>query len=207
MKELKKHLFDANKARSEWNNYDSLLQNNSELAERKDVLPFFKKSHNLSLLIGKYYPNALINPDCFAHEFGIYGDFIADLIVGDSKTHQYVLIEFENGNPNSIFKKPTSTGKIDWASRFEGAYSQLIDWLWKLEDMRSTSDFTHTFGNRRAKFHGLIVIGKNMNLASQEQNRLDWRLDKTRIDSKEIAVISFDQLLTDFDDWLKYYRI
>ena len=32
-----------------------------------------------------------------------------------------------------------------WAPRFEGAFSQLIDWLWKLEHMRNTGDLEHTF--------------------------------------------------------------
>ena len=175
------------------------------LHERKDVIPFFKKSHNLSILICTYFPQ-IKNPSKFAHEYEIYGDFIADLVVGDSNTQHYLLIEFENGAPDSIFKKKQNKATPEWASRFEGAYSQLVDWLWKLEDMRTTADFQNTFGSRRAKFQGLIIIGKDMNLAPQEKDRLKWRIDRTMIDSNAISCISFDELKEDLDHWLKTYH-
>ena len=87
----------------------------------------------------------------------------------------------------------------------EGAYSQLTDWLWKLEDMRSTGDFQNTFGSRRATFQGLIVIGKDMNLSAQEQDRLKWRIEKTKVDSIEISIVSFNELEEHMDAWLKRY--
>lgn len=147
------------------------------------------------------FPN-IRTPDHFAHEYEIDGDFVADLIVGDSKAHNYLLVEFENGAPDSIFNLNGRKATPNWARRIEGAYSQLTDWLWKLEDKRSTADFTNTFGDRRAKFHGLIVIGKNMNLSQQESDRLKWRMDRTMIDSSAVSVVSFDDLADDLDFWL-----
>jgi hypothetical protein len=120
--------------------------------------------------------------------------------VGDFTSHNYLLVEFEDGTPYSIFTKTKN-----WASRFEKAHSQLVDWLWKLDDMKSTSDFQTTFGSRDALFHCLIVIGKGMNLKQQEQNRLIWRTQKTLINSVSIHVVSFEELLTDCDKWLKRY--
>jgi len=58
----------------------------------------------LSILISGYFPS-IKNADVFAHEYPIYGDFRADLVVGDSSTHNYLLVEFEDGRANSIFKK------------------------------------------------------------------------------------------------------
>ena len=197
MKNLETHLLNAVDCRKEWHEFD----------ERRDILPFFKKRHNLSTLICSYFPK-IKNPNKFAHEYQIYGDFVADLVVGDSDTQHYLLVEFENGAPDSIFKKKKTKATPDWASRFEGAYSQLIDWLWKLEDMRSTADFQNTFGSRRAKFQGLIVIGKDMNLSLQEQDRLKWRIDRTMIDSNAISCVSFNELRDDLDYWLTtYYRV
>jgi len=171
------------------------------------VLPFFKKRHDLSLLICNYFPE-IKTPNCLAHEFAIDGDFIADLIVGDTTANRFVLIEFENGTPDSIFYKKRNKGTPDWAPRFEGAYSQLVDWLWKLEDKRSTGDFLSTFGIRRAKFQALIVIGKNMNLSEREKDRLDWRMNRTLIDSNRVSAVSFDQLRDDMDHWLRtYYQV
>ena len=204
MKNLKTHAFDAKSCRVEWNNFSNLLKSKTKLSERKDVLPFFKKSINLSALICNYFPK-ITNPDCQAHEFQIYGDFVADLVVGDSSEHRYVLIEFENGEPESVFKKKGKKSTPDWAPRLEGAYSQLTDWLWKLEDMRSTGDFQNTFGSRRATFQGLIVIGKDMNLSAQEQDRLKKKKKKTKVDSIEISIVSFNELEEHMDAWLKRY--
>lgn len=207
MRNLTKHCFDANNCRTELNDFIELLNKNKTLRERNDVLPFFKDHVNLSVLISSYFPQIKI-PDVFAHEYGIYGDFIADLIIGDSITHHYLLVEFEDGSPESIFVKKKNKSTPDWSPRIEAAFSQLVDWLWKLEDMRSTADFQNTFGSRRAKFQGLIIIGKDMNLDRQELDRLEWRMDRTMIDSNAVSCISFNQLSTDLDFWLtKYYNV
>lgn len=205
MKILQPHTLDPNNCRAEWDAYNSLLAANPTLSEQKDVLPFFKTSKDLSILICSYFPK-IKTPDRFAHEYEIDGDFVADLVVGDSKAHNYLLVEFENGAADSIFRTKGKRATPDWAPRFEGAYSQLVDWLWKLEDKRSTADFVNTFGDRRAKFQGLIVIGKGMNLSQQETDRLKWRMDRTLIDSSAVSVVSFEDLGEDLDHWLKSYH-
>lgn len=202
MKKLQHHLFDANHCRTEWHEFEILLNSKMILNERTDVLPFFKQRYNLSTLICSYIPH-IREPDVFAHEFEIYGDFIADLIIGDSKTHHYLLVEFEDGKSDSIFEKKKNKATSDWSKRFESAFSQLVDWLWKLEDMRSTSDFQSTFGSRRAKFQGLIIIGKDMNLDLEEKDRLKWRNDRIIVDSSAVSCVSFNELKDDFDYWLK----
>ncbi len=204
MKILQPHTFNAANARQEWKDYKNLLQSKPELSEQADILPFFAQRHDLSLLISRYFSKTA-TANCFAHEFDLFGSFRADLIVGDSRNHRYVLVEFEDATPNSIFKKKGKKTTPDWSPRLEGAYSQLTDWLWKLENMRNTPDFKHLFGSHRASFYGLIVIGKDMNLTAQEQDRLEWRSQKTMIDSTAFEIISFDQLKGDFDTWLTEY--
>lgn len=205
MKNLVNHTFAPSNGRLEWNEFSSLLAATPTLSEQKDVLPFFKSRKDLSLLICNYFPR-IKTPDCFAHEFQIYGDFVADLVVGDSKTNHYLLIEFENGEPDSVFKTKGKKATPDWAPRFESAHSQLVDWLWKLEDMRSTADFQNTFGSRRATFQGLIVIGKDMQLSAQEVDRLKWRTSRTKIDSNTVECVSFDELSEDINHWLTTYH-
>ncbi|WP_221065467.1 Shedu immune nuclease family protein [Methylomagnum ishizawai] len=200
-----KHRFDAAKCRTEWQDFIQLLASKPKLSETGDILPFFKQCPDLSLLICKYFPKAK-NPDVLAHEYEIYGDFVADLVVGDSAAHQYLLVEFEDATPDSIFKYKGKKSTPDWSPRIECAYSQLVDWLWKLEDMRSTNDFFCEFGSHRARFQGLIVIGKDMKLAQREIDRLRWRMDRTLIDSNAISVVSFDELAEEFDYWLKTHH-
>lgn len=204
MKNLQTHLLNPANCRAEWNDYIALLDAKPVLSEQKDILPFFKKKKDLSLLICSYFPK-IKAPDHYAHEYELDGDFVADLVVGDSKVHHYLLVEFENGAADSVFKKKGKKATPDWAPRFEGAYSQLVDWLWKLEDKRSTADFVNTFGSRRATFQGLIVIGKDMKLSQQERDRLKWRMDRTMIDSNAVSMVSFDDLADDLDHWLKTY--
>ena len=204
MKNLTAHTFVPANGRVEWNAFSALLAEKPTLSEQTDVLPFFKSCKDLSLLICTYFPG-IRTPDRFAHEFEIYGDFVADLVVGDSTVKHYLLIEFENAASDSIFKTKGKKATPDWAPRFENAHSQLVDWLWKLEDMRSTADFQSTFGSRRATFQGLIVIGKDMQLSEQEKDRLKWRVDRTKIDSSTIACVSFDDLSTDLNHWLTTY--
>lgn len=206
MKVLRPHSLNPVNGRKEWHEFDALLRGKVRLSEQKDILPFFRMRKDLSMLICNYFPK-IKNPDRIAHEYEIGGDFVADLVVGDATAHSYLLVEFEEGTPDSIFKRKGKKATPDWAPRLESAYSQLIDWLWKLEDMRSTGNFQNKFGSRNASFQGLIVIGKDMNLESQENERLQWRMEKVMVDSKAINYVSFNELCADMDHWLAgYYK-
>ena len=205
MKPLRSYSLDPKLGRAQLKEFSKLLASKSILKERKDILPFFKARSDLSLLIANYIPRTS-QADRLSHEYQICGDFVADLVVGDSSTNHYLLVEFEDGRADSVFKRKGSKATPDWAPRFEGAYSQLVDWLWKLEDMRSTADFTNTFGSRRATFHGLIVIGKDMALSKQEADRLRWRLDRTLIDSNAVPSVSFNELTDSMDHWLTAFH-
>lgn len=134
MKDLKPYTADPVKCRQQWNEFSNLLNSEPVLHERKHVLPFFKQRDDLSLLICRYFPK-IKKPDRIAHEYQISGDFVADLVVGDSSAYHYLLVEFEDGKPDSVFKQKSGKATPDWAPRFESAYSQLVDWLWKLEDI------------------------------------------------------------------------
>lgn len=203
MKRLLPHTIDARQARIQWNDYKANLLSKSNLDEKRDVQPFFYLRYDLAAMLSYYFPS-IKTVDVVAHEFIIYGDFVADMIVGDTKEARYLLIEFEDGSPNSVFNKTPKTAP-DWAKRYEGAFSQLVDWMWKLDDMRSTGDFQRVFGTRDASFQGLIVAGKEMNLATQEQARLRWRIEKTKVNSTSIEFVSFDGLADDVNFWLTKY--
>ena len=56
MKNLVFHSLNARDCRKEWQEFDALLKSKSVLDERKDILPFFKQRHNLSILICTYFP-------------------------------------------------------------------------------------------------------------------------------------------------------
>jgi hypothetical protein len=201
MKVLTRHAFDGDRCRRQLNEFERLLTSRSSLDERKDILPFFMDRHDISILISEYFP-AVGSPDVIAHEYPIYGHFRADLLIGDSVRHQYLLVEFENGTTKSIFRKISNKATVEWSPRFEHDFSQLVDWLWVLEDMRSTADFSHVFGSRNAKFHGLLVLGRGAMLNSREKARLEWRMDRVVVDSHKLSCVTFDQLYEDLNFWL-----
>ncbi|WP_082552353.1 Shedu immune nuclease family protein [Methylobacterium sp. Leaf456] len=204
MRRLARHNLDPAAARVQLTELSNLIATRSVLRERDDVLPFFRTRPDICLMFSYYLPD-IKEPDWFAIEFVIYGDFRADLIVGDFNAKRYMLIEFEDGSPNSIFSKKPKTAPA-WASRMEGAFSQIVDWYYKLDDMKATNDFANTFGDRDAVFEGLIVTGKDMKLAPQEKARLKWRIENVRVASKKINTISFDEFVEDADFRLRRYH-
>jgi hypothetical protein len=204
MKTLSSHKFNPKTARKEWSEFDALTKTKSVLKEQADILPFFKKRHDLSLLLGHYFPS-LKTPDVLSHEFTLAGDFRVDLVVGDSTANQYLFIEFEDGSPTSVFKNKKGRSSRVWAPRFDAAFSQIVDWFYKVDDLKPTSDFKHTFGSHMAQFVGLIVIGKDMKLDPKEAERQKWRDSKVSINGQPVLSTSFDVLKTDLDYWLTNY--
>jgi len=125
MKGLDSFNLDIKKCLFELEEFENLLLNNKELKESKDILPFFKQRLHLSAFIGFYVPQ-IIRFNQIKHEFTFFGDFRADLAIGDSVNNTYCFIEFEDATEDSIFvEKGRSTS--DWSPRFEHGFSQIID--------------------------------------------------------------------------------
>ena len=82
-KEFMKVKFDLVRCRTEVLQLRDLLATSRALEERKDILPFFEARPQLSAFIGVCHPE-IIRCDRVAHELPLFGDFVADLVVGDS---------------------------------------------------------------------------------------------------------------------------
>lgn len=198
MKAFKTQIISFESCSSELEEFKKLLDSKTELEEKKDILPFFKKNQNIAAFIGTYFPGITI-PDKIANEFDVFGDFTCDLAVGDSTSLTYLFVEFEDAKTNSLFKKNTRSTP-DWSSRLEHGFSQVIDWLWKLDDMVRTDDYESRFGAKDVEVHGLVVIGREESMEDREKKRLKWRQNNTVVNTKKISVITYDQLYKD----LKY---
>lgn len=203
MKTFDKHTFSVTECEKELQEFKALLSANAELDERKEILPFFRQRRHLSSFIATYV-NDIINADRLAFEFNLFSDFACDLAIGDSTRHTYLLIEFEDAKKNSLFVTNDKYAP-DWSPRLEHGFSQVIDWFWKLEDLKRTDDFEHKFGAKEATFHGLLIIGRAEMLSEREKKRLRWRQDHVVVNSNKVSVKSFDQVLTDLEFRLKIY--
>ncbi len=121
--------FSKKVAEEELAQFKQLLDahSHSALNEREHIVPFFRGHRQLAALIGVRNPD-IIKLDRIAFEFDIFGDYKADLVVGDSHNHQYCFVEFEDATATSIFKK-SARAMPDWSHRFEHGFSQIIDWI------------------------------------------------------------------------------
>jgi len=204
MKGFQSHEFDPNCCRDELAELQSLLRHSAELGERRDILPFFRKRLHLSALLGSYNPR-ISSYDRVAYEYDVFGDFHCDLAIGDAVRAAYVFVEFEDAGQESVF---VSRGRTtpEWSPRFDHGYSQIIDWLYKLSDMRPSDDFRGRFGSRDASFTTLLVVGRSGGLAEREQARLRWRQNHVVVDSKHVFCLTFDELCEDLHFRVKTYQ-
>lgn len=205
MKSFEHFQFSPNLCRKELLELKELLETQDDLSERKQILPFFQSRKHLSAFVGFYAPQ-IVNLDRLAFEYDLFGDFSADLVIGDSTKGHYCFIEFEDASENSIFKK-TNRASSDWSPRFEHGFSQIVDWFWKLEDMRQTTKFRDCFGQDYISYSALLIIGRDHYLSSADKNRLKWRMDKVQIDSKPLFCLTFDNLYEDLNSrLLRFYE-
>jgi hypothetical protein len=203
-KTLEEVVFDPLKCRAELAAFQALLQSKTHLAERGDIQPFFKKSKQLSAFIGTFAPN--IGPAThLAFEFPFLGDFSADVVLGNHKHGFFCVIEFEDGKPDSIFRKVGKKSVTEWGPRFEHGFSQLVDWFCTLDDFKKTDRFARDFGHGYITFIALLILGRNSGVSESDRKRLRWRTEKVRVDSHTIECMTFDDLYQYLERRMSYY--
>ncbi len=206
MKSLEPFSFRTHECRRELDELAEHLDRHSILNERRDVLPFFRDRKHLSAFLGSYV-TYFSRFDRIAFEYDVFGDFKADLVIGDSESKRYLFVEFEDANPSSIFDKKAGKATPEWSSRFDKGFNQLVDWFWKLSDMRQTRDFSNRFGSNVVDIYGMLVIGRMKDLDQREKDRFRWRRTKVLVDTTHIICVTYDELLKDLDNRLKYSEL
>ena len=194
MKHFQTIQFNLKQYEQELQLFQTLLANQIELYERKDIVPFFKNHLQVANQIATLYiKNQLI--DQYAFEFDVFGDFKCDLVLGNQQAQQFVFIEFEDASSNSIFKEVKGKYQSEYSSRFEHGYSQIIDWFYTLNDYQRTHTFQQKFnGSDQITYHGLLIIGREQFLESTQKKRLKWRIKHTFVNSKIIDCLTYDEL-------------
>ena len=197
-------VFDPAIFRQELNAFAALLDSKPDLAVRADIQPFFKANKHLAAFFGTLFLNIPVATElCF--EFDLAGDFRADMLLGSRKAHRFLVVEFEPGEADAIFKKQPDRKNPEWSARFEHAFSQIVDWFYCLEDQKNTAAFQHTFGSGEIAFTGLLVMGRRDGLEPPQLRRLSWRTKKVLIDSNKIECITFDELHDALKEKFEFY--
>jgi hypothetical protein len=195
MPDFQPHVFDRAACRHQVQELKALLDSSSDLGEAV-FHDFFEPRLHLRALIGPYN-SALGSLDRLAWQYPIFGDFRCDFAIGDWTRKAYTFVEFEDGRPNSLFVKQGEKATRAWSPRFDGGYSQIIDWFYKLHVMTDTPDMEARFGKRSIRYTGVLIAGREQHFQAGERLRLDWRQEHVVVNSKHVVCITYDQLLED----------
>ena len=198
-------VFDPAQFEKELNAFDALLRSKAELSETDDIQPFFEKSRHLAAYMGTIFPEIGPATD-LTLQYPFFGNFKADLLLGNKTAKRFCVVEFEDGCQDSVFKKQPRRGHPEWSARFEHGFSQLTDWFYSLDDFKGTKEFAKTFGSGHIKFFGLLIIGRSASLDDTKRSRLDWRTEKVLIDSHPVTCLTFDDLHASLRKRFEIYR-
>ncbi len=188
-------VYDDGAARADLDALDTLLASRMDLSERDDILPFFRAHPHLLTLIGSYNRN-LATYDRLGVEVPLFGQFTADAIIGDRTQRAYTLVEFEDGRESSMFVR-RGRHRTEWAPRVEHGLSQLVDWLWLLDDQQQTLVFEEMFGPRPITATVVLVIERDSGVSNADRRRLEWRRNHVVINSQHLYCCTLDELLWD----------
>lgn len=195
--------FDPVRCAAELDDLARLLSERSTLAERRDILPFFRSRRQLSALLGTYH-SGLATYDRLACELRLFGAFTIDVVVGDWAKKAFCFVEFEDARSDSIFVRGRR-GTSEWSPRFEHGFGQIVDWFWKLDDLRGTTSLTEVFGAPAIDAEAVLVLGRDAAMTDTERARLAWRRRRVLVDSKHVYCCTFDELEHDLRERLSLF--
>jgi hypothetical protein len=158
MPDFQPHTLDLAACRQQVQELKALLDSSPDLREAA-FHDFFEPRSHLRALVGLYNPS-LASPDRLAWQYPIFGDFRCDFAIGDWTRKSYTIVEFEDAGPNSQFVEHGDKATRAWSPRFEGGFSQIIDWFYKLHVMTDTPDMEARFGKRSIRYTGVLIIGR-----------------------------------------------
>jgi hypothetical protein len=201
MKEWLTVVFDPAQCRRELDQFAALLAAKQELSERDDLLPLFRSSPQLAAFIGTSFPN-LGPADRVAFEFPVFGDFVADILIGNFESKTFCAIELEDARPNSVFGKGTGRATPEWGRRLERGFGQLVDWFFALDDHKNSAAFAKHFGYGHIDFFGMLLVGRSSDLAEHERTRLRWRSGRLSVNTHKVYCRTYDELCDSLNkDW------
>lgn len=194
--------FDSVRFKEELGRFDALLKSKTILTER-EVQEFFKASQHLTAYIGTTFGNIGVARHV-AYEFEILGDYVADIVFGN-REKQFCFVELEDGGLDSVLEKVGRKSTKEWARRFEHGFSQIVDWFCHLDDFKKTDRFHRNFGYGHIDFVGLLLIGRNAGLSTDDLRRLRWRTHNVIVNSHPVICMTYDDLYKELSEGYERY--
>jgi len=190
-------VYDEAQARRDLGELQALLAPGVPLQEARDILPFVADHADLFCLLAGYNNQAVVF-DRLGAEISFMGQFRADLIAGDSTRRAYSFVEFEDAEYDSIFED-TRRQQEAWSRRCDHGMSQLVDWLWLTDDQRHSTLLPHILGPQPITITAVLIIGRDHFLKGNgsERTRLEWRRNRTLVNSQHVLIYTFDEMMND----------
>jgi hypothetical protein len=139
-------------------------------------------------------------PDMIKFELALKGMFRTDLVLGNHGTRRFGLIEFEDAEENSIFKRGTAQYRYR-SARIEHGFSQVIDWAWVRADHPSGSVLVAGFGGPVTASAYAVICGRDASLLDDvERKRFMHRRDHLKVEGQTVLVLTYDEMVRYMDD-------
>src|SRR3990167_10291878 len=139
-------------------------------------------------------------PDMIKFELALKGMFRTDLVLGNDGTRRFGLIEFEDAEANSIFKKGTAQYRY-WSPRIEHGFSQIMDWAWVRADHPGDSVLVNGFGGPITASAYAVICGRDMSLRDDvERKRFAHRRDHLKVEGQTALVLTYDEMVRYMED-------
>jgi len=137
-------------------------------------------------------------PDLCKFEFSIKGVFRADFVVGNNMARKFVLVEFEDGRSDSLFKGGTQQYR-HWSPRLEHGFGQVIDWAWAKHSYPTDVVFTNAFGGKVADDCYVVICGRDPPRGSLEEQRFDFRRS-IKLNGITFQLYTYDDMVNAMSD-------
>ena len=188
--------FDARQALNELTSFRAWMSDKPWFGER-DAVREIAARRQMACLLG--YTILMPAPDLIKFEFGVKGLFKADLVVGNEKSRKFVLVEFEDGKQDSLFRGGTRSYRY-WSPRLEHGFGQILDWGWAKHTHPTDVAFTNSFGGKVLDDCYVLVCGRNPVAGSLEDERLDFRWTRLHLNGVRLQLYTYDTMLDAMGD-------
>jgi hypothetical protein len=195
--------FDLNAAEDQLVQFRDWLKDRPYAIER-DAVEKLKSLSALCPLIGMY--DGKKYPTSMKWEFAIQGVFRADFVAGSTLRKEFVLVEFEGAEQNSIFG-PSGTNQMrHWGGQIQRGFSQIADWSWAKNESQHSKIFQSALGADESTESYVLICGRDSSLVDHERSRLLWRHSKTAIAGCRVLFQTYDDLAEHFESTLDFVR-
>lgn len=187
--------------------YKKLLDSNEGIGEKR-LDHHFRNNPQLILLMGSL---GISNACNYACQFNVFDEYFSDFAICNLERNDYVFVEFEEAEKDSIFqiKTPgTTKTSYKWSSTLEKGFGQILDWFYRLTDMKDTGKFKEEFDVVGIEYTGFLVVGRRKHSIPSIglHEKFDWRRRNVFVQGRPVVCFTFDDLYNEMKGKLDELR-